>query len=229
MISSLDSSENSSLLSGLLGSSSTDNISSSDVTTEEALAVLKSRKFLENHVSENDLLKIIFSQSWDKENDKWSEELEEPPTLSDGYEFLNNSVEVSFDKSLITLQITFHEKENISYLLNGLIDGVNSYIRDKSITESEDNISYLQKEIDKTKLTASIDMLYRLIERQTQSVMLANTRQDFAFKIIDPAIIPIHPAGPNRKLIVIIGSMLGLIFAIFLGALNNFISISRSS
>ena len=72
-------------------------------------------------------------------------------------------------------------------------------------------------------------MLYRLIERQTQSVMLANTRQDFAFKIIDPAIIPIHPAGPNRKLIVIIGSMLGLILAIFLGALNNFISISRSS
>jgi hypothetical protein len=229
MISSLDSSESSSLLGGLIGSSGVDNISSSEVTTEEALAILKSRKFLENHARENDLLKIIFSHSWDKENEKWSTGLEEPPTMSDGYEFLNDSVQVSFNKSLITLEITFHEKENISYLLNGLIEGVNSYIRDKSITESQNNISYLQKEIDKTKLNASIDMLYRLIERQTQSVMLANTRQDYAFKVIDPAIIPIHPAGPNRKLIVIIGSILGFIIAFFLGFIQNFISISRSS
>ena len=142
---------------------------------------------------------------------------------------LSNSLEISFDKSLVTVELTLYDADNIASILNNLIRGVNSFIREDTIVDTGKNISFLKKEINKTILSDSKDMLYRLIEQQTQSIMLANTREDFAFRIIDPAMDPKHPAGPNRRLIVIIGSILGFIFSSFFVLFLNFIKISRST
>ena len=228
MVSSLDSSSQSSLLGGLLGSSSEMNLSSGQVTKEEALAVLTSRKFLENFVEERQLLKILFPKSWDSENKKWVVDREDIPQNSDGFELLSSSLNISFDKSLISVEFIHGEKDIVAYILNDLIDEVNSFIRMQSIAASGKNINFLKNEIANTQLAGSQEMLYRLVETEIQSIMLANTRQDYAFKIIDPAVEPLHPAGPNRKLIVIIGTLVGFILTIFLVFILNFIQISRS-
>ncbi len=230
MISSLESGNQSSLISGLLGSSSkTATISSSKITTEEAVATLISRRFLENFIIEKDLLKILFPVYVNEEGTGWVEGLEEIPTLLDGYSFLSDSLKISFDSSLITAELILNDGKNVSLLLNSLVDEVNAFIRESTIVQTEKNIAFLQQEINKTQLSASKDMLYRLIEQQTQSIMLANTREDFAFRIIDPAVEPIHPYGPNRKLIVILGTIIGFFCSIFITFLFNFLSISRSS
>ena len=100
---------------------------------------------------------------------------------------------------------------------------VNNHIREESIEESQRSIFFLETEINKTNLTCSIDMLYRLIEQQTQKIMMANTREDYAFKVIDPARAPINPAGPNRKLIVIISTFLGFLASIFITLVINLV------
>ena len=41
--------------------------------------------------------------------------------------------------------------------------------------------------------------------------MLANVREDYAFKVIDPAMVPKTKIKPQRRQIVIIGFFLGLI------------------
>ncbi len=228
MVSSLDSSSQSSLLGGLLGASGEMSLSSGQMTKEEALAILTSRKFLENFVDERQLLKVLFFESWDSVNNKWVDDMEEIPQNSDGYETLSGALNISFDKSLISVEFVYGKKEIVAYILNDLIDEVNSFIRTQSISASDKNINFLKNEIANTQLAGSQEMLYRLVETEIQSIMLANTRQDYAFKIIDPAVEPLHPAGPNRKLIVIIGTIVGFIFTIFLVFLLNFIQISRS-
>lgn len=228
MVSSLDSTSQVSLLGGLLGSSGEMNFSSGQVTQEEALAILTSRRFLENFVEERQLLSVLFADSWDNRSNTWIADIEEVPQNSDGFKLLSGALEISFDASLITVEFTYGEKEIVAYLLNDLIDEVNSFIRNRSIVDSGKNINFLKNEIANTQLAGSQEMLYRLVETEIQSIMLANTRQDYAFKIIDPAVEPIHPAGPNRKLIVIIGTMLGFTLTIFSVFLLNFIQISRS-
>jgi LPS O-antigen subunit length determinant protein (WzzB/FepE family) len=222
MVSSLESSSQSSLLGGLLGGS-TDRISFStgEVTSEEALATLTSRKFVEGFIDDNNALKIIFFESWDDTKDEWKIELDEVPSISDGYDLIVNNLDISLDNSLITVEFLFGNKE-VASILNSLIYDVNSYIRKESISDSQSNISFLQKEIEKTQLSASREMLYRIVEQQTQSIMLANTREDYAFKIIDPAIEPKNPAGPNRKLIVIIGLLLGSLISVIAVIFINF-------
>ena len=228
MVSSLDSSSQTSLIGGLLGSSSEMNLSSGQVTKEEALAILTSRKFLENFVEERQLLKVLFPKSWDSENKVWVVDREDIPQNSDGFELLSSALDISFDRSLISVEFIHGKKDIVAYILNDLIDEVNSFIRIQSITASDKNINFLKNEIANTQLAGSQEMLYRLVETEIQSIMLANTRQDYAFKIIDPAVEPLHPAGPNRKLIVIVGTLLGFILTIFLVFILNFIQISRS-
>ena len=228
MVSSLDSSSQTSLIGGLLGSSSEMNLSSGQVTKEEALAILTSRKFLENFVEERQLLKVLFPKSWDSENKVWVVDREDIPQNSDGFELLSSALDISFDRSLISVEFIHGKKDIVAYILNDLIDEVNSFIRIQSITASDKNINFLKNEIANTQLAGSQEMLYRLVETEIQSIMLAKTRQDYAFKIIDPAVEPLHPAGPNRKLIVIVGTLLGFILTIFLVFILNFIQISRS-
>tara|TARA_B100000212_G_C27382563_1_gene537740 strand:+ start:283 stop:972 length:690 start_codon:yes stop_codon:yes gene_type:complete len=227
MVSALESSTQNSLLGGLLGGDDTVVVPKGKVTTEEAAAILTSRRFIENFINDNKLLPILFAESWDKKERKWKLDLDSPPTLLDGYELMVDSLEISYDDSLITLELFFASQEEVAEILNSLIFDVNSYIRNRSINESEKNIAFLQQEISKTQLSASRDMLYRIVEQQTQSIMIANTREDYAFKVIDPGVKPIQPAGPNRKLIVIIATILGLVLSCLYVLFSHFISISR--
>ena len=229
VVSSLESSAQNSVLSGIFGSSDQRTVSSSEITSEEALATLTSRNFIERFISESQLLPIIFPKSWDSDNKIWLQGLDDIPTLSDGYELVVDNLDLQFDASLITIEFIFHDKTEVATLLNSLISDVNSFIRNRSILDSQKNISFLEQEITKTQLTGSREMLFRIVEQQTQSIMLANTREDYAFRLIDPAIEPSTPAGPNRKLIVIVGFIIGLVFSAFYVLILNSFKINRSN
>ena len=62
-------------------------------------------------------------------------------------------------------------------------------------------------------------IFYELIQKQTEKIMLAEIREEYVFKIIDPAIIPEKKAEPRRSVICItitsIGFILAVIFAQF--------------
>ena len=65
--------------------------------------------------------------------------------------------------------------------------------------------------------------MYNLIESETKNKMLANTRQEFAFRVIDKAVVPEEPFKPNRKLIVLFGGLIGVILGIFVGFFRHFL------
>ena len=156
----------------------------------------------------------IFSKSIDQKTGAWVSE--EIPTLKDGYELIVNSLKINLDGSLITISLVLHNAELAAEIVNSITSAVNNHIREESIEEARRSIFFLETEINKTSLKSSIEMLYRLIEQQTQTIMVANTREDYAFKVIDPAVAPIYPAGPNRRIIVIFSTFLGLLVSFIL-------------
>ena len=60
--------------------------------------------------------------------------------------------------------------------------------------------------------------------------MLANVRDEYSFKIIDPPAIPDldDEVKPKKKLIVIIGSILGLSISILFAIFKNFVKTGNS-
>jgi uncharacterized protein involved in exopolysaccharide biosynthesis len=216
----------SSLLTGLTSGPS---IFGSPPQTKEALAIFQSRLFIESFIDREDLMPKLFHQSFDEEDlIRISDEIPTLPTLKDGYELILNSLKVNIDGSLIRITLTLHDPILAADIVNSMTKAVNNHIREESIEESKRSISFLEAEINKTNLSSSIEMLFRLIEQQTQTIMVANTREDYAFKVIDPAVAPLHPAGPNRKNIVVISSIIGFLASLFIVFIMNFFNKERN-
>ena len=52
--------------------------------------------------------------------------------------------------------------------------------------------------------------------------MLANVREEYAFKIIDPAVVPDMRSKPQRRKIVILGLLLGVVFGSLLVLVKDY-------
>jgi uncharacterized protein involved in exopolysaccharide biosynthesis len=92
---------------------------------------------------------------------------------------------------------------------------MNDRLRERALLEAETNVAYLQGELGATSVVTLQQSIGRLLESELQKLMLARGSEEFAFKVVDPAQVPLEHARPRRTLIAIIGTMLGVIFSIF--------------
>ena len=197
----------SSLASSLLGNQET--ISDNKVTLTEGLAILKSRQFIEKFVSENNFLPLLFKDDWDSIKNSWK--TNPPPNLQDAFETILASLDFQDEKGLVYVSFESTDKEIVASLLNQMIFYLNSYTRKRAIINGEKNIAYLENEIRNNKLQSTNLAFNSIIEEQIQRNMITNGKEEYAFKVIDPARTPRYPSGPNRKLIVLIGFLLGIV------------------
>ncbi len=186
---------------------------------EAALAYLKSRKFIEHFIEEKGLLPVLFPKGWDSEAKKWRDP-EKAPTLWQGYKYFNQIWTVDADKKtgLIKAKLLWKDRVEVADWANDLVRRANDNWRMRTIEETDKNLEYLQKELQKTSVVEVQQVIYRLIEGQVKSRMMANVREEYAFKVIDPA-APVNDDAfvqPKRPLMAAIGLMGGLAFGVML-------------
>lgn len=185
----------------------------------EAIATLESRDFTYRFITSENLLRVFFEDQWDTNEDEWRNP-DAPPTLWDAYELFDNSLrDIHIDKEtgLITLAVEWKKPELAAEWANKLVRRVNDELRKEAVAESQERIQYLEKELDKTSIIEVKQAIYKLTEAETERKMIANTQQEYAFRVLDGAVVPEEKAKPNRKLIVllgiIVGGLLGIIAA----------------
>ena len=104
-----------------------------------------------------------------------------------------------------------------------VIKDLNDAIRRQNIDEAESSIAYLKQQIEASTLTDLRKLFYNLIQVQTETMMLANVREEYVFKTIDPATVPEFKSEPKRALICILGTFLGGFIAIFYAVGRHYI------
>lgn len=210
------------------------------------IETLKSRAFLIQFIKRYDLaVPLIAAKSWDFKNNKWvvdssifneneqqwvkggySGKNEQPSDL-DIYEVFSKAVNISQDKrsKMITLTV-----ESISPLYakewaQKLVVDLNVYMRKSDMEESQRSIEFLEKQLERTSVAEMQSVLYQLIEQQTKTMMLAEVRDEYVFRIVDPSVVPEKKTGPKRALIVmsafILAIVLGSIMVILFSAYKN--------
>ena len=189
---------------------------------DEAIATLKSRAFIEQFINDNDLLPVLFRDKWDADAHEWDvDEEDEIPTLSAGYELFSQdimSVLESRDSGLVTVTIETGDPDRAADWANTLVVRLNDHLRQRSINEANRSIAYLDSELKKTSIVELQQAIYNLLEQQIHKVMLANVREEFAFRIIDPAKAP-EPdkfVAPKRALAIALGFIGGLLAGVFM-------------
>jgi len=200
--------------------------SSAGAEGEQALARLKTRSFLTKHIKEKNLKPILFADQWDRVEKKW---IDKEPSDRDSAELLKNMIEAgSHPRSkagLASLSIEWknpHNPNKIADIANNLVSSINSHAKDRAILEARDSISFLEKELEQTSIVNSQTILYSLIEQQMGKIMMANIRDEFVFKVIDPAVNPKHAETKPISMVVFIGLILGIFLASFLAISVNY-------
>ena len=189
----------------------------------EALPTLKSRKFLMRFIRDRDVMPLLFAPDSFKQEDP-----EKIPTLHDANrKFTTTILSIEEENRTEVIQLKIHWKDPViaADWANSLIDQVNFDIRQRVIADSNKSIEYLEQELADTSIVQLKQSIYRLIESQIHTIMLAETRSDYAFRIIDPAI----PADidqfvrPKRLQIVLVSAVFAFGFGIFITIFRDFI------
>ena len=208
------------MLSGFGGLAEIAGISMPSANNDTATAILNSRDFKKQFIKKNDLLKVIFKDDWDTSSNSWKDK---EPSYWSAVNVFNSSVSIATDsEGLVNITVEWDDPNIVADWANKMVIAINDRLRTDSIQESQKSLEYLQSEISKTSNTRSQAILSSLMQEHTEKIMLANVRQEFAFKFIDPAVVPEEKSGPSRRGITLMGLIIGAILPILFILIRSF-------
>jgi uncharacterized protein involved in exopolysaccharide biosynthesis len=191
----------------------------------EAIATLRSRQFTEQFIAARKLDRVLFSDLWDQAHDRWQEDAgNDIPTPWDVFEVFDKDIRrVSEDKTtgLVTLSIEWKDPQQAAEWANGLAARVNATLRQQAVEDSNDAIVYLQDQLTRTSVVDLQQVLHRLIESEMKKIILANINDEYAFRVIDPAVAPDEPFRPRIVVMVVVGAVAGLVLGVLAALLLN--------
>jgi capsular polysaccharide biosynthesis protein len=112
-------------------------------------------------------------------------------------------------KGLTTITMDWPDAATAAKWANDFVALANDLVRTRVLDEATRNVAYLNQQIAQTKEIEIQRSLSDLIESETKTLMLANGRKDYAFRIVDPAVAPEVRHSPQRTLLVLSGGALG--------------------
>jgi capsular polysaccharide biosynthesis protein len=191
-------------------------VGSSDAETEEALAVLRSRQFTGDFISDQQLLPELFRNRWNPSTQQWKADGKPAPTLGKGYEYFDKrirSIVQDRKTGLVTVQVDWKDRNEAAAWANELVERLNAEMRARAIAKADAALGYLEKEQATTIQVPTRDAISRLIEAEIRQRMLADVTREYAFSVVDRALAPDadDPVRPNKPLLIIVGLVVGLV------------------
>jgi uncharacterized protein involved in exopolysaccharide biosynthesis len=205
-----------------------------DSGTEEALAVLSSRDFLQRFINENNLLPKLFPRKWDADRQRWRVSAERQPTLAEGTkDFTKKILAVSRDRKsgLVSVTIDWRDRMEAANWANELVARVNEEMRARAIAAATACRTYLEKELQSTQQVETREAINRLIEAQIKQRMIAAVTPEYAFRVVGRALPPDPDdfAHPRRFLVIVGGLVAGLIAAMLVALVRVAIANSMTA
>ncbi len=210
-----------------------------------ALEVLKSRLFIEGFINKYQLLvPLMAAKNWNMHTNKlvldeelynaknktWVREVDATktpePSSWESFKELTEILSVSADKEtgMITIAIEHYSPEIAKQWLIWLVAEINNTMREQDKSEAQRSIDFLSEKLQETQLADMQTVFYQLIEEQTKTIMLAEVSQEYVLKTIDPANAPDEKAKPKRALMVVLGTILGVLLAVLAILIRHFIT-----
>ena len=98
-------------------------------------------------------------------------------------------------------------------LLDLIILEINQMTQNEDIASSQNSIKFLEAEYQKIKVSDVRSGINNLIEKQLETIAVANSSPEYLFKILSPPNAPEIKSLPDRKFIVILSFLFSLFFS----------------
>jgi len=180
----------------------------------EIVNILKSLTLKEKIINRYNLLPLFFGK-------KPSKEQSGDDPMWAGIRYLASITKVNFIQrdNIVEISIQFNDPKIVRDLVNYTLAELNEHMSYEAKRVANTNKKYLEVEIDKVADPFIRAKIYGLIAQQIETVMMAELKENFAFKMLDSPRIPDRRIKPKRTQMVLIA----FIVAFFLGVMVAFV------
>ena len=202
--------------------------------SEIATAIMKSRDFYAKFFYD-DLADIYATVGWDKgkntliyDNDLYNVEtnswlIKKPSIQQSHHHFLELYEMDTKDDGTLSFKVRHFSPYKAKSLLDSILKNLNSSIGQSDIEETQAAIDFLVERRSSTNLVGMREVIAKMIEEQTKTLMLANISNDYVYSVIDPAVISESPSGPNRMMIYYFALTIGFFVSLLYLLVTRFI------
>jgi uncharacterized protein involved in exopolysaccharide biosynthesis len=195
---------------------------SGNTARDEAYEVLRSRALAQRFIDTYHIAPLLFPKRWDTAAGRWRTTGRGAPSVAEQVgEFDKKIRTVSQDKLTGTVRVsaTWRDRNLAAQWANALVAMANDELRTRAQSDAAQMVAYLNKQLETTASTEVRQSLYRLMEEQLKKGAIANVSREYAFKTVDPAMIPDSRdwVSPSRIVFSVLGALLGAMLGALLG------------
>ena len=208
-------------------------------SSTEIVSLLESNILRKNIIERYNLLPVLFPDDWDEEKKTWkkpswfnplvliakimpakpSANKKEPGVTKmwDGIRALNESVIINYDlkEDIITISADFPDPEIAARIANYFVISLNDHMSSEARRIASINKEYLEKQLRETNDNLIQQKIYNLIAEKIETIMMAEVKENFAFKVLDPPMAPDKKSKPKRALMVVVAFIVSIFFGFF--------------
>ncbi len=214
-------------------------------TSSEIVLLLNSNILREKIIKEYNLLPVLFSKQWDGEKKAWKKGggfslnpltwvsklisavkpadkkavKKEPgvPDMWDGLRALDGAVKINnnIKEKSITISVQFDDPVIAANIANYFIATLNNHMSSEAKRVAAINKKYLEEQLPLNSDPLIKQKIYTMIAQQVETTMMAEVKENFSFKVIDPPKVPDRKVKPKRAQMVVLSFVVALFLAVF--------------
>jgi LPS O-antigen subunit length determinant protein (WzzB/FepE family) len=209
--------------------------SESGSKAQEAIARIESFKFFSHHFLPHIKLENLMAvKKWNQasntltydesafnsESRQWLRNVKPPkspiPSSQEAYAQYQEIMSVSEDKktSFVTLSVEHESPVIAQQWVEIMMDQIDQVMRDQDRQTALQSIEYLNSLAPTVNYEEIKKALSSLQQEQMKRLMMVEANENYIFKVLDSPIAPEMKVKPNRALIVILGTMLGMMLSV---------------
>jgi hypothetical protein len=122
--------------------------------------------------------------------------------------------EYDFKSGNLLLYFLDTDRDDAARILGYYLDSLRDKLRNEEVQSAAVAAASLQDEIRKTSDALLQTQLYELMARQVQREKLAQVQADFAFKVIEPPVVPDNYYAPSARKNAVLAAAVAFIFIV---------------
>lgn len=183
----------------------------------EIVNLLKSNVLKEEVIRKHNLLPVFFTE-------RSLRGKSESQKTWKGIRYLQNTLKISPNQkdNSIQVSIQFKDPKIAADIVNYTLLELTDHMSNEARRVADTNKQYLESQIDKTADPFIRTKIYSLIAQQIETAMMAEVKENFAFKILDPPRTPDKKIKPKRTQMAIIAFLVSLFLGVFIAFGNEY-------
>ena len=136
----------------------------------------------------------------------------------DGLRALENIVNVksNIKEKSITIAVQFDDPVIAANIAGYVVAALNDHMSSEAKRVAAVNQKYLEEQLLMTADPLIKQKIYNMIAQQMETTMMAEVKENFSFKVIDPPKVPDRKIKPKRAQMVVLSFVVALFMGVFI-------------